>query len=76
MNVATLDKMQIELMVDESDIGQIKDGQTVEFTVDAYPDETFKGIISSAEVRRQLTMSITILAMSMLTMWTTSSFRP
>ena len=38
--------MQIELMVDESDIGQIKDGQTVEFTVDAYPDETFKGIIS------------------------------
>ena len=30
MNVATLDKMQIELMVDESDIGQIKDGQTVE----------------------------------------------
>ena len=46
MNVATLDKMQIELMVDESDIGQIKDGQTVEFTVDAYPDETFKGIIS------------------------------
>jgi HlyD family secretion protein len=46
MNVATLDNMQIELMVDESDIGQIKDGQTVEFTVDAYPNETFTGIIS------------------------------
>jgi HlyD family secretion protein len=46
MNVATLDKMQIELMVDESDIGQVKDGQIVEFTVDAYPDQTFKGIIS------------------------------
>ena len=35
MNVATLDKMQIELMVDESDIGQIRDGQQVEFTVEA-----------------------------------------
>ena len=38
--------MQIYLMVDESDIGQIKQGQTVEFTVDAYPNETFKGTIS------------------------------
>ena len=46
MSVATLDKMQIYLMVDESDIGQIKTGQTVEFTVDAYPEETFKGTIS------------------------------
>ena len=46
MTVATLDKMQIYLMVDESDIGQIKVGQKVEFTVDAYPDTTFEGIIS------------------------------
>ena len=46
MNVATLDKMQIELMVDESDIGQIRDGQQVEFTVDAYPDETFYGVVT------------------------------
>lgn len=46
MSVANLDKMQIYLMVDESDIGQIKQGQTVEFTVDAYPNEIFKGTIS------------------------------
>lgn len=46
MSVANLDKMQIYLMVDESDIGQIKQGQNVEFTVDAYPTETFKGIVT------------------------------
>ena len=43
MSVATLDNMEIETMVDESDIGQIKEGQKVKFTVDAYPDETFTG---------------------------------
>ena len=43
MSVANLDNMQIELMVDESDIGQVKIGQKVEFTVDAYTDETFTG---------------------------------
>ena len=35
MSIANLDKMQIETLVDESDIGQIKVGQKVEFTVDS-----------------------------------------
>ena len=43
MSVATLDDMQIESMVDESDIGQVKVGQKVNFTVDAYPNENFSG---------------------------------
>ncbi len=38
-----LTKMQIDTNVDESDIGNIKVGQNVEFIVDAYPDITFKG---------------------------------
>lgn len=46
MSVATLDRMQIKLMVDESDIGQIQNGQKVDFTVDAYPDRTFTGIVT------------------------------
>jgi HlyD family secretion protein len=41
-----LTKMQIDTNVDEADIGNIKVGQNVEFTVDAYPDITFKGIVS------------------------------
>ena len=38
-----LTKMQINTNVAESDIGVVKVGQNVEFTVDAYPDFTFKG---------------------------------
>lgn len=40
-----LTKMQIETSVSESDISSIKKGQEVEFTVDAYEYETFKGIV-------------------------------
>ena len=45
MSVATLDKMQIDVLVDESDIGQVKVGQKVKFNVDAYTDETFTGVV-------------------------------
>jgi HlyD family secretion protein len=38
-----LSKMQILANVDESDIGQIKDGQYAQFTVEAYPDKKFNG---------------------------------
>lgn len=41
-----LKKMQIDSSVVEADIGKIKVDQQVEFTVDAYPDTTFKGSVS------------------------------
>ncbi len=47
MSVATLDKMQIETLVDETDIGQVVAGQKVRFTVDAYSEETFTGKVRS-----------------------------
>ena len=40
-----LSKMQIETAVSEADIGMIKIGLPVTFTVDAYPNQTFKGNI-------------------------------
>ena len=44
--VATdLTKMKVECSVDESDIGKVKDGQKVRFTVEAYPNENFNGIV-------------------------------
>lgn len=46
-NVAEdLTKMQIETSVVEADIAKVKEGQTVEFSVDSYPDETFYGIVT------------------------------
>lgn len=40
-----LSKMRILAYVDESDIGQIKKGQKVRFTVEAYPDKMFHGVV-------------------------------
>ena len=41
-----LTRMQIDTNVDEADIGRIRVGQTVQFTVDAYPDVQFPGKVS------------------------------
>ncbi|MEN8223154.1 MAG: efflux RND transporter periplasmic adaptor subunit [Acidobacteriota bacterium] len=40
-----LTNMQIEANVDESDIGQIKKGQNVRFTVQTYSERIFKGVV-------------------------------
>lgn len=45
-----LTKMQVDTSVDEADIGKIKVGQAVEFTVDAYPDVRFKGGVSQVRI--------------------------
>ena len=41
-----LTKMQIDTNVDEADIGKVRTGQDVSFTVDAYPDTIFNGKVS------------------------------
>jgi HlyD family secretion protein len=38
-----LREMEIHGKIDEADVGQLKVGQTAQFTVDAYPDQTFSG---------------------------------
>ncbi len=49
-----LAKMQILASVDESDIGKIKEGQVGRFTVQAYPDDSFEGMVR--QVRLQSSM--------------------
>jgi len=49
-----LKKMEVIVSVDEADVGQVKKDQMVEFSVDAYPDKIFKGIIK--QVRMNSTM--------------------
>ncbi len=40
-----LTKMQVECSVDEADIGKVKEGQKVRFTVDAFPTDNFNGMV-------------------------------
>ncbi len=49
--VNDLTRMEVQTSVDEADIGKVKIGQRVEFTVDAYPDNKFEASVS--EVRLQ-----------------------
>lgn len=45
-----LQKMQIEVNVSEADIGKVKEGQDVEYTLDGYPDTTFKGKVTQVRI--------------------------
>jgi HlyD family secretion protein len=53
-----LSKMEIVLTVDEADIGQVKLGQPVDFTVDAYPDRQFKGVVKQIRVAAASTNNV------------------
>ncbi len=53
--IADMSKMQIKTLVDETDIGKVKVGQQVSFTVDAQADKTFTGRVTS--VSRSATTS-------------------
>ncbi len=55
-----LSKMQIETAISEADIGLIKVGQTVSFTVDAYPTQTFEGSVKQIRLSPTTTQNVVV----------------
>ena len=55
-----LTKMQIETSVSEADIGVIKEGQKVTFTVDAYPSKTFEGRVHQVRLSPTTTSNVVV----------------
>jgi HlyD family secretion protein len=53
-----LTQMQVQANVDEADIGQVKDNQPVDFSVDAYPNETFKGTVRQIRLQPVVTSNV------------------
>ncbi len=53
-----LTKMQVEADVDEADIGQVKVGQRVTFTVDAYMDDIFDGTVNQIRMKPTTTSNV------------------
>ena len=53
-----LKEMQVEADVDEADIGQVKEGQRVEFTVDAYIGKTFEGVVTQVRLDPTVTSNV------------------
>jgi HlyD family secretion protein len=53
-----LTKMQVQADVDQSDIGRIAVGQLARFTVDAYPDEEFRGRIAQIRLNASVNQNV------------------
>lgn len=53
-----LKEMQVEADVDEADIGYVKEGQRVSFTVDAYIGETFEGVVTQVRLDPTVTSNV------------------
>jgi HlyD family secretion protein len=59
-----LSKVEVKISVDEADVGQVLEGQRVRFTVDAFPDDTFTGIVT--QVRKQPTTEQNVVAYTVI----------
>ncbi len=53
-----LTKMQVECSVDEADIGKVSEGQQVRFTVDAFPDENFRGVVKQVRYSPEIVQNV------------------
>ncbi len=53
-----LNEMQIEALVSEADIGNIKSGQSVKFQVDAYPKKFFKGVVNLVRLEPEVEQNV------------------
>ena len=53
-----LTRMQVEANVDEADVDQVKIGQKVTFTVDAYPDDVFNGTVNQIRMKPTTTSNV------------------
>jgi HlyD family secretion protein len=53
-----LSKMQVECSVDEADIGKVKEGQRVTFTVDAFPDDNFSGTVRQVRYSPEIVQNV------------------
>jgi len=59
-----LSKLQVKISVDEADVGQVKEGQAVKFSVDAFPDDSFAGVVT--QVRKQPTTEQNVVAYTVI----------
>jgi HlyD family secretion protein len=53
-----LSKMQVECDVDEADVGKVKEGEKVRFTVDAFPESTFNGTVKQVRFSPTVTQNV------------------
>jgi HlyD family secretion protein len=62
-----LTRMQVWVSVNEADIGRIKKGQAVTFTVDAYPGEVFSGEVGKVRLNATMTQNVVTYTVEIIT---------
>jgi len=62
-----LTRMQVWVAVNEADIGKIKQGQPVTFTVDAFPGETFQGQVGKIRLNAAMTQNVVTYTVEIIT---------
>jgi HlyD family secretion protein len=62
-----LKKMNVWASVNEADIGQVREGQTVKFTVDAHPEEVFTGTVNRIRLNATSTQNVVTYTVEVLT---------
>lgn len=58
--MADLSSMQVRVRVDETDVGQVKPGQPVTVTVQAYPNQKFEGQVLKIEPEAVVEQNVTL----------------
>ena len=62
-----LRRMQVWVAVNEADIGKIRPGQPVTFTVDAFPGETFRGEVGKVRLNASMTQNVVTYTVEVVT---------
>jgi HlyD family secretion protein len=62
-----LKRMQVWVSVNEADIGNIHPGQPVSFTVDAYPDQLFRGEVGKIRLNATMTQNVVTYTVEIIT---------
>ncbi len=62
-----LKRMEVWVSVNEADIGNIHEGQAVNFTVDAYPNEVFQGKVGKVRLNATMTQNVVTYTVEVIT---------
>jgi HlyD family secretion protein len=62
-----LTRMQVWVAVNEADIGKIRPGQPVAFTVDAFPGESFRGEVGKVRLNASMTQNVVTYTVEIIT---------
>ena len=60
LKMADLSQVRVRALFNETDIGQVRPGQTATVTVDAYPDRRFSGIVEKIEPSAVIQQNVTM----------------